>query len=191
MNIFPDSVYVVKPALHLTGEIWLGIKMYKCLARRTGMWPSHMDAFHLNGGGRSREWVGEKQRGSAREGQRARMHKQAIGSEAPEAPWMPTCMQSHFSRVWLCATLWTVAHQAPLSMEFSGQEYWSGLPFPSPGDLRDPGIEPVSLTSPALADGFFTTSATWMSRMKISSYFVSQKPGLDPFPWVPAGTFSA
>ena len=40
---------------------------------------------------------------------------------------------------------WTVAHQAPLSMEFSGQEYWSGLPFPSPGDLPDPGIEPRSL----------------------------------------------
>ena len=50
MNTFPDSVYVVKPVLHLTGEIWLGIKMYKCLARRTGMRPSHMDAFHLEGG---------------------------------------------------------------------------------------------------------------------------------------------
>ena len=45
------------------------------------------------------------------------------------------------------ATLWTVAHQTPLSMEFSKQEYWSGLPFPSPGDLPDPGIEP---RSPAL-----------------------------------------
>ena len=52
------------------------------------------------------------------------------------------------------ATPWTVARQAPLSMEFSGQEYWSGLPFPLPGDLPNPGIEPVS---PALADGFFTT----------------------------------
>ena len=53
--------------------------------------------------------------------------------------------------------LWTVAHQAPLSVEFSRQEYCSGLPFPSPGDLPDPGIEPASLTSPA----FFTTSSTW------------------------------
>ena len=43
--------------------------------------------------------------------------------------------------VWLSVTPWTVAHQAPLSMEFSRQEYWSGLPFPSPGDLPDPGIE--------------------------------------------------
>ena len=48
------------------------------------------------------------------------------------------------SHVWLLATLWTVAHQAPPSMGFSRQEYWSGLPFPSPGDLPDPGIEPRS-----------------------------------------------
>ena len=70
-------------------------------------------------------------------------------------------MLSHFSRVWLFVILWTVAHQAPLSMEFSRQEYWSGLPFPPPGDLPDQEIKPVSLTSPALAEGFFTTSATW------------------------------
>ena len=49
---------------------------------------------------------------------------------------------------------------ASLSMEFSGQEYWSGLPCPPPGDLPNPGIEPVSLTSPELAGGLFTTSAT-------------------------------
>ena len=55
------------------------------------------------------------------------------------------------------ATPWTVACQAPLSLEFSGQEYWSGLPFPSPGDLPDAGFEPLSLLSPALAGGFFTT----------------------------------
>ena len=52
-----------------------------------------------------------------------------------------------------------MAHQTLLSMDFSRQEYWSGLPFPSPGDLPDPGIEPVSPMSPALAGGFFTTSA--------------------------------
>ena len=55
-------------------------------------------------------------------------------------------------------TPWTVAQQAPLSMGFPKQEYWSGLPHPSPGDLPDPGIEP---TSPALAGGFFITSTTW------------------------------
>ena len=52
-------------------------------------------------------------------------------------------------------TPWIVPHQTPLSMEFSSQEYWSGLPFPAPGDLPDPGIEPMSLVFPALAGGFF------------------------------------
>ena len=60
-------------------------------------------------------------------------------------------MLSHFSRVRLFATLWTVAHQAPLSMGFSKQKYWSGLPCPPPGDLFNPEIEPVALTFPALA----------------------------------------
>ena len=55
------------------------------------------------------------------------------------------------------ATPWTVAHQASLSMEFSRQEFWSRLPFPPPGDLPDPGIKPVTLSSPALASRFFTT----------------------------------
>ena len=57
----------------------------------------------------------------------------------------------------LFATPWTVAWQAPLSMGFSRQAYWSGLPFPSPGDLPDPGVEPMSPVSHALAGGFFTT----------------------------------
>ena len=62
------------------------------------------------------------------------------------------CVLSH---VQLFVTAWTVAQQAPLSMEFSRQEYWSGLPFPTPGDLSDPGNEPASL---ALAGEFFITS---------------------------------
>ena len=53
---------------------------------------------------------------------------------------------------------WTIAHQAPLSLEFSRQEYWSGLPFPAPGALPDQGIEPVSPASPTLASRFFTTA---------------------------------
>ena len=57
-------------------------------------------------------------------------------------------------------TQWTVAHQAPLSMGFSRQEYWGGLPCPPPGDLPDPGIKPTSLSSPALAGRFFTTNTT-------------------------------
>ena len=56
---------------------------------------------------------------------------------------------------------WIVAHQAPLPMEFSRQEYWTGLPFPSPGDLLDPGIKPASLTPLALAGRFFITTTTW------------------------------
>ena len=64
---------------------------------------------------------------------------------------------SHFSHVQLFATPWTVACQAPLSMGFFRQEYWSGLPFPTPGALPDLGIEPASLASSALAGRFFTT----------------------------------
>ena len=70
------------------------------------------------------------------------------------------CVLSRFSPVLLCVTLWTVAHQAPLSMGSSRQEYWSGQPSPLPGDLPDPWIEPESLKSPALTGRFFITSAT-------------------------------
>ena len=58
-------------------------------------------------------------------------------------------------------TPWTVTCQAPLSMQFSRQEHWSGLPFPLPGDLSNLGIEPTSLMSPTLAGGFFTNCTTW------------------------------
>jgi len=71
-----------------------------------------------------------------------------------------TSVLSRFSFVRLFATLWTVACQAPLSMGFSRQKYWSGLPSPPPGDLFDPGIVAVSLMSPVLAGGFFTSSVT-------------------------------
>ena len=64
------------------------------------------------------------------------------------------CMLSRYSRVQLFVTLWTVAHQAPLYMEFSRREHWSRLPFPTLGNFSDPGIKPVS---PAFAGGFFTT----------------------------------
>jgi len=67
------------------------------------------------------------------------------------------CVLIRFSRVWLFMAPWTVARQTPLPMGFSRQEYWNGLPFPSPGYLPDPGVEPGSLMYPALADEFFTT----------------------------------
>ena len=66
------------------------------------------------------------------------------------------------SRVQFFVTLWTIAHQPPLSMGFSRQEYWTGLPCSPLGGLPDPGIEPASLMSLALAEGFFST--TWESQ---------------------------
>ena len=81
------------------------------------------------------------------------------------------CMLNHFRRVWLFATVWNVAHQVPLSMEFPRQEYWSGLPFPSPEDLPYPGIKPMS---PALAGGFSTTEPprkpTYLHTYRLNTY---------------------
>ena len=72
------------------------------------------------------------------------------------------CMLSHFSHVQLFSDPMDCTLLAPLSIGFPRQQkYWSGVPFPSPGDLPDPGMEPASPTSPALAGVFFTTNATW------------------------------
>ena len=71
---------------------------------------------------------------------------------------MHACMLNRFSHVQLFATLWTVNRQAPLSMGFPRQEYWRGWLLPPPGDLPNPGMEPASLMSPALAGGFFTVT---------------------------------
>ena len=75
-------------------------------------------------------------------------------------------MFSVVSHVQLFVTPWTAASQTPQPMKFSRQEYWSGLPFPSLGDLPNPGIKPVSLPSPTLTGGLFTTSIT-ISRDKL------------------------
>ena len=91
---------------------------------------------------------------------------------------MYACVLSHFSRVSLFVTPWNVACQAPLSREFSRQEYWSGLPCLPPRDFPDPGNEP---RSPALAGRFFTTRASWeahiahTSKQKLSSFTQSFK----------------
>ena len=71
------------------------------------------------------------------------------------------------------ATLWSVVRQAPLSMGFSRQEYLSGLPGPPPGDLPNPGIEPTSLMSPALAGRFFTTRAPGKSSLSIALAYLT------------------
>ena len=97
---------------------------------------------------------------------------------------MYVCVLSRFSHVQLFATLWTVALQAPLYMGFSRQEYWRGVPYPLPGDLPDPGIEPVFLMAPALAARFFTTSASvkfsvpFFSMIPLLLWFSSVKSGL-------------
>ena len=76
-------------------------------------------------------------------------------------PCARMCWAKWLHHVRLRATPWTVARQLPLSTEFSRQEYCSGLPFHSPGDLPNPGIKPASRISPALADRFFIARATW------------------------------
>ena len=82
-------------------------------------------------------------------------------------------MLSPFSHVGLFVTLWTVARQAPLSMGFSRQEWWSGLPCPPPGHLPDPGIEPASLTSPALAGRLYTgANCGWNSSLFLYHHFL-------------------
>ena len=112
------------------------------------------------------------------------------------------CVHASLSRVRLCVTPWTTAHQAPLSVGFSRKEYCSGLPFPPLGDLPDPGIKAKSLLFPALAGGFFTTSATWEAHstagntnsftgflervryilLKLFSLLLLSPPLLSPFP---------
>ena len=81
--------------------------------------------------------------------------------------------------VQLFVTPWTVVRQAPLSIEFSRQEYWSGLPFLTPKGLPDPGIKPKSPVAPALAGGFFTTVPPGepLSRI-LASYFFNGGPWL-------------
>ena len=75
------------------------------------------------------------------------------------------------SHVRLSVALWTVALQAPLSMRFPTQEYWSDLPFPTPVDLPNPAIEPMSLASPALAGRFFTTVPPGNYTINIYCYY--------------------
>ena len=89
------------------------------------------------------------------------------------------CVQS-LSRVRLFATPWTVAHQAPLSLGFSQQEYWSGLPYPLLGDIPDLGIEPMAPVSPTLQDGFFTIEPSDVEIHKITLLLYFQElPAID------------
>ena len=114
---------------------------------------------------------------------------------------MCACVLSRFSRVRLFVTLQTIAQQAPLSTGFSRQEYWGGLLFPPPGDLLNPGIEPVPLISPASSGRFFTTGAiftivslnSFSGKLPISTSFSCFSGVLSfSFPWqitLPACSF--
>ena len=93
---------------------------------------------------------------------------------------MHACVLSYFSYIQLFTTSWTVAHQALLSMGFSRQEYWSGFLWPPPGALPDPGIEPASLVSPALVEGFFTTSITWEAKINFQFSHSAMSDSLQP-----------
>ena len=86
---------------------------------------------------------------------------------------------SRFSHDWLFVTQWTVAHQASLSMGFSRQEHWTGLPHCPPGGLPNLAIELTSLMSSALAGGFFTTSATWKQGRTIPIHYLTKYQGLE------------
>ena len=126
--------------------------------------------------------------------------ERSVGETVFSSPWtkrvekslifQPSCA-CMLSRVWVFVTPWTVAHQAPLSMGFYKQEYWSGLSFSPPGDLPNPVIKPKSLASPALAGRFFTTMqpSRWHPKqMKCDSLYSPRCPLLEihpgPFnPW--------
>ena len=95
------------------------------------------------------------------------------------------CVLSSFSRVQLC-NYTDCSRQAPLSMGFSRQEYWSGLPCPPPGVLPDTGIRPMSLVSPALAGGFFTTSAIF--KYSTIKYFERERSHSRNFYYSPSGS---
>ena len=84
--------------------------------------------------------------------------------------WMFLSMLSCFSCVQLFVTPWTKIHQVLLSMGLFRQEYWSGLPCTPPGDLPDPGVQPMSLVSPTLAGVIFTISTTWEAHVRDSQW---------------------
>ena len=108
------------------------------------------------------------------------IYQQSLSSLLPAF----VCLLCCFSPFWLFATLWTVTRQAPLSLGFSRQEYWSGFPCPPPGDLPVPGIKDTSLTAPALAGGFFTTSTTWEAESKLWSSGEGEKEMWKAMLWI-------
>ena len=115
----------------------------------------------------------------------------SVFSEADPTDGIQASPSSSFRRWWLSlscvqlsVTAWTIARQAPLSMEFSRLEYWNGLPFPTPRDLLDPGIESTSPASPAFAGGSYTTARPRKPFSLLLTNFLTAgfvpRPGLEP-----------
>ena len=96
----------------------------------------------------------------------SRTNWQCVGGS--RSPCVRVCC--YFCHIRLYVTLWTVAHEAPLSMGYSRHEYWSGLPYPPPGGRSDPGIKPVSFMSLVSSGQFFTTSTTWEAPYKFTGF---------------------
>ena len=106
-------------------------------------------------------WVGEMVSEELHNTGRMESKDKRRGGEAESCSCLPCLLPHVLSCVRLFVTPWSIACQAPLSMEFSRQEYWSELLFPSPGDLLDSGIQPMSLASPALEGGALPLFPTW------------------------------
>ena len=98
----------------------------------------------------------------------AEINKLTIDMKALLKSCVCVCVLTH---VWLFAAPWTLAHKAPLSMEFSGKEYWNGLPLPTPGDFPNPGFEPKSPMSTPMAGRLFTTNTIWEGSLNSQQLF--------------------
>ena len=144
LEALPLILFTLWPAL------W---EPHKCIASLSGTVPLSW--------GHTEQWPSWRSQNLGDATPRRSRRKSATYSQAA----VLVCVLSCFSHVWHFVTSRTVAHQAPLSVGLSRQEYWSGWPLSPIGDLPNPGIEPSCLTSPALAGGFFITGATWEAQL--------------------------
>ena len=135
---------------------------------------------------RRQSWKVQRKKHKMRQTERTRKEETAISLKKwlpsySSPPALGTSMSSEsLSRVRFFETPWAVVSQAPVSKEFSRQEYWSRLPLPSPRDLLNPGIEPSSLEFPALAGRFLTTSTTWGAQTSVGPSVFSAGPTPSP-----------
>ena len=130
--------------------------MFECVLRNENHHKHPRNPYQKNKKGKKRKknsWAVKQASQTATDLQNGLCSGGVCGAWLTPPTLVRPCVLSH---VWLFATPWTIARQAPLSIGLPRQEYWNELSFPPPGDLPDPGIEPVSPTPPALAGRFFT-----------------------------------